>query len=233
MSPPGPDLWTIHELGENVARALAHHYLGARDARTRDVPDLRTIRYYTTLGLLDRPAEMRGRTALYGRRHLLQLVAIKQLQSRGMSLTQIQQRLLGATDAALAEFAGRGVTTDPGRPTSHRGSIAARDDRLFWKERPAPVSVPSSFHNESGVSRPTADVKPPAAAAYEEARPLQAVGLEGDVVVLLPAPRVIDPAEIAAIRRAAAPLIQHLRKLRLIQPAPKGEDDDQIAAGDR
>ena len=67
--------WTIEELGERIAEALGGQgYDGVPSGRVRDVPDLRTIRYYTTLGLLDRPAAMRGRTALYGSRHLLQLV---------------------------------------------------------------------------------------------------------------------------------------------------------------
>src|SRR5690348_15034744 len=73
-------LLTLDELSARVALALADHYEGQASARVRDVPDVRTIRYYTTLGLIDRPAALRGRTALYGRRHLLQLVAIKRLQ---------------------------------------------------------------------------------------------------------------------------------------------------------
>ena len=73
------------------------------------MPDRRTIRYYTTLGLIDRPAEMRGRTALYGRRHLLQFVAIKKLQARGRSLAEIQQALAGQTDKELARIAGQDV----------------------------------------------------------------------------------------------------------------------------
>ena len=79
------ELWTIHQLSAEVERVLAVDYEGSRNGRVRDIPDLRTIRYYTTAGLLERPAEMRGRTALYGRRHLLQLVAIKKLQARAES----------------------------------------------------------------------------------------------------------------------------------------------------
>src|SRR3954468_22885713 len=96
-----PSLWTIDELGAQVALALSVDYDGPPNGRVRDVPDRRTIRYYTTLGLLDRPAEMRGRTALYGRRHLMQLVAIKRLQARGLSLSEVQQRLVGLGGAAL------------------------------------------------------------------------------------------------------------------------------------
>src|SRR5579859_7454093 len=98
-------LWTIDQLGAQTAAALAERYEGAPNGRIRDVPDRRTIRYYTTLGILDRPAEMRGRTALYNRRHLMQLVAIKRLQARGLSLAEVQSKLLGLTDAALARLA--------------------------------------------------------------------------------------------------------------------------------
>ena len=58
--------WTIQQLSQVVRRILAAgDYEGQSSGRVRDVPDLRTIRYYTTLGLLDKPAEMRGRRAYY------------------------------------------------------------------------------------------------------------------------------------------------------------------------
>src|SRR5215470_1513042 len=98
-------LWTIDELGGEVALALSVDYEGQASGRVREVPDRRTIRYYTTLGLIDRPAEMRGRTALYGRRHLLQLVAIKRLQARALTIAELQAQLLGLTDRALEKIA--------------------------------------------------------------------------------------------------------------------------------
>ncbi|HVV19075.1 MAG TPA: MerR family transcriptional regulator, partial [Pseudonocardiaceae bacterium] len=98
-------LWTIDELSAGVAGALAADYPGQSNGRVRDVPDRRTIRWYTTIGLLDRPAAMRGRTALYGRRHLLQLVAIKRLQADGRTLAAVQEELLGATTAMLESIA--------------------------------------------------------------------------------------------------------------------------------
>src|SRR3954452_22504687 len=124
-------LWTIEELGSQVVLALADNYDGQRNGSVRQVPDLRTIRYYTTLGLIDRPAEMRGRTALYGRRHLLQLVAIKKLQMRGRSLAEVQRTLAGQTDKALAEVAGLEESggADPAALAPIRR--AARD---FWRQ---------------------------------------------------------------------------------------------------
>src|SRR3954464_8353042 len=99
------ELWTIDELGSRVALALSVDYDGQASGRVRDIPDRRTIRYYTTLGLIDRPVEMRGRTAVSGRGHRLHLVASKRLQTRGLSLAELQQHLVGLTDAALAQLA--------------------------------------------------------------------------------------------------------------------------------
>src|SRR3954449_10098324 len=98
--------WTMVELVARVAAALdGAAYAGAPNGRVRDVPDARAIRWYATIGLVDRPAAMRGRTALYGPRHLLQLVAVKRRQAQGRTLAEIQQELAGAGDTALREIA--------------------------------------------------------------------------------------------------------------------------------
>src|SRR5438876_6270293 len=102
---PEKTLLPLDDLCSQVALALSVDYDGAPNERIRDVPDRRTIRYYTTLGLIDRPRAMRGRTALYGRRHVLQLVTIKRWQGHGLSLSEIQQRLLGLSDAELERLA--------------------------------------------------------------------------------------------------------------------------------
>src|SRR5260221_7241145 len=121
--------WTIDELSAAAEAALAEGYGGPPNGRVRDVPDRRTIRYYTTLGLIDRPARMRGRTALYGRRHLLQLVPIKRLQANGLSLHDVQQRLLALSDRELEPIAR--LPDLPQRPAAGTAPQAARRD--FWK----------------------------------------------------------------------------------------------------
>src|SRR5262245_32517001 len=94
--------WRIEQLMELAARALElAPNNGQVSGRVRDVPDVRTIRYYTTIGLIDRAAEMRGRTAFYGPKHLRQIVAIKRLQAQGMSLVQVQESLAGASAKKL------------------------------------------------------------------------------------------------------------------------------------
>jgi hypothetical protein len=118
--------WTLDELTERVGAALSVGYDGQPSGRVRDLPDQRAIRWYTTIGLVDRPAAMRGRTAMYGSRHLLQLVAIKRLQARGRSLVAIQAELAGATDTQLARVAQLAEAPVPrGAPVAPRPPGAA------------------------------------------------------------------------------------------------------------
>jgi MerR HTH family regulatory protein len=187
-------LFTLDELCSQVALALSNGYGGAPNERIRDVPDRRTVRYYTTLGLIDRPARMRGRTALYGRRHLLQLVAIKRLQANGLSLQEVQQQLLGMLDRELEEIAQ--LPDLPEGPTS----AAVPDEprrREFWKSVPPPAAE---------------ETPPPATPAV-----VQGVPLSDRVVLLLPLRRAPDAADIEAIHAAAGPLLHLLQRRRLLE----------------
>jgi len=94
--------YSLNELSDEVARLLKDRGLIGmqQDQRVSAAPDKRTIRYYTTLGLLDRP-EIEGRQAKYVDRHVMQLVAIKALQSVALPLSEIQSMLYGLTDDEL------------------------------------------------------------------------------------------------------------------------------------
>ena len=95
-------MFNLDELSSEVARQLAERGLlgAAPDARVAAAPDARTVRYYTTLGLLDRP-RIENRQARYGTRHLLQLLAVKGLQAFQLPLAEIQERLYARSDADL------------------------------------------------------------------------------------------------------------------------------------
>lgn len=116
--------WRIDELAERAASVLDGTGAPAASGRVTPVPDRRMLRYYTTLGLLDRP-EVRGRVAYYGRRHLLQVVAIKRLQAGGASLAQVQEALAGATTSTLERIAD--LPPEPAAPPA----------RQFWRAAPA------------------------------------------------------------------------------------------------
>ncbi|MEU4390256.1 MerR family transcriptional regulator [Kribbella sp. NPDC023855] len=137
------ELWTLGELAERVEAALADSP-GPVNGRVRAVPDQRAIRWYTTTGLIDRPAQMRGRTALYSRRHLLQLVAIKRRQSQGHALAEIQAELTGAPDEALEPIAAlppEPAANHPSEPPSAPADAAAPERTRFWTDRPAGADV--------------------------------------------------------------------------------------------
>src|SRR5687768_7317911 len=126
-----------------VAEALNSSGYGGQDSqRVREVPDVRTIRYYTTLGMLDKPSEMRGRTAYYGRKHLLQIVAIKRLQSQGQPLANIQQKLLGADETTLKSLAGltdealNAIIESKPSPTTSQPTPSASRPAKFWERTP-------------------------------------------------------------------------------------------------
>lgn len=78
-----------------AAAALLQRAPAPEDERVSAVPDARTIRYYQSLGLVERPGRYAGRVALYGLRQLVQVVAVKLLQAQGHSLGQIQRALAG------------------------------------------------------------------------------------------------------------------------------------------
>lgn len=190
----GEATWTLDELTAEVEAALAEGYEGPASGRVRDVPDRRTIRYYTTLGLIDRPAAMRGRTALYGRRHLLQLVAIKKLQAGGRSLAEIQRSLTGQGDAELARIAGQGG----------QGSVEVR------APGPPPPGRQLSRQEPVAPEAPAGAVGPPMA--------LCGVPLQEGVTLLFAPSRPIGAEDLEAIRDAAVPMLRILSRAGLIPP---------------
>lgn len=198
--------WTIDQLAERVDAALSVGYPGQTSGRVRQVPDRRAIRYYTTLGLLDRPAAMRGRVAVYGQRHLLQLVAIKRLQAEGLSLAEVQARLAGATDARLREVARLPAAAAAPAPLARArvaaarpagdGPVAAR--ARFWGQRPA-----------APAPAPATTPAPPAI--------VQGVRLSEGATLLVEGGRPLDDEDLRAILAAAAPLLAALRDRGLLE----------------
>lgn len=207
--------WTLDELAERVDTALAVDYPGPPSGRVRAVPDRRAIRWYTTIGLIDRPVAHRGRTALYGPRHLLQLVAVKRLQARGLPLVAIQQELAGATDSQLARVARlpEGVAPGPATPAT-RGKARRAG---FWRERPAAFTVAA---DAATLTDPTDPVGP----AGPTPATLRGVRLGDGATLLLEPGRELGAEDVRAVLEAAGPLLAALRERGL---GPGAEEPDQ------
>jgi len=235
--------WTLAELVAQVAARIAA-LPPPRNGQVRAIPDERTVRYYGTIGLLDRPSAMRGRTALYGAKHVAQVVAIKRLQAAGRSLAEIQQLWPTLDDPTLARMSGVELAAAP-RP-------AGRAE--FWKREAreqAPAREPARARHggpahegaqaheqalarewlareEAGACDGTQAHEEPAAREGAEARGMAVelrVALAPSVVLLMTVAGdsvAMSPADVRAIRAAAAPLLAELASRRLASH-PGGE----------
>ena len=130
MSPATPPDLSLDAVVEEVQQTLRRLGICDRglDGRVAPVPDARTVRYYTTLGLVDRPRIV-DREARYGQRHVLQLAAIKRLQVEGSRLADIQRRLYGRSDAEL-----RALLAIPTAAAPARRAVLA--EPTLWREVP-------------------------------------------------------------------------------------------------
>ncbi len=95
---------TLDELCTSVQQEMGRRHFPSPGGRVADGLNARTVRYYTTLGLIDRPLSYQGGSARYGPRHLLQLLAIKALQARFLPLPEVQKHLYGKSDAELLQI---------------------------------------------------------------------------------------------------------------------------------
>lgn len=237
--------WTIAELAELAAEALATpRALGAdtsaatsgpegglddgpdagplrTNGRVRDVPNERLIRWYGTVGLVDPPLSRRGRVARYGRRHLLQLVAVKRRQAEGKSLAEIQVELAGVTDETLAAVARvpalRPAPAQEGGswPATGAGALAAGSPAAVpsrsWARQPrqSVAEAPSTGTDEDGT-----DV-PPASLVY-------GIRLAPGLTLLLDGPdREPGPEDMTRIVNAARPLLEELASRGLAASAAR------------
>jgi DNA-binding transcriptional MerR regulator len=209
--------WTLSEL---VAEATASTITlpAPKNGQVRAVPDERTVRYYGTIGLLDRPLAMRGRTALYGRKHLAQVVAIKRLQSAGRSLAEIHELWPKLDEVTLARMSGIELA-GKGRATR----------KEFWKRTPASEARPSETRpSEARPSEARPSEARPSETRPSETRPPQLelrFELAPDIFLVIGTPddalQTMTPADVRAIHAAAAPLVAELARRGLIAP-PSG-----------
>lgn len=104
MSEQNGKLWSLEELSQLSQAEMERRRIPTPGGRVSQVPTTRTIRYYTSLGLVDRPLAYDGGLAQYGPRHLLQLLAIKVLQAEYLPLPEIQKQLYGRSEDELRQL---------------------------------------------------------------------------------------------------------------------------------
>src|SRR3954463_11624163 len=138
--------WNARGLASHVTGLVDSIGVGPTNASARAAPSARSIRYYVSNGLLDRP-EGTGTSATYGYRHFLQLLSVKIRQREGANLVTIKRELAELTGDALgrrvatslaaalgATAETRRVSADDDGPSSWRRVIVADGVELHIKE---------------------------------------------------------------------------------------------------
>jgi DNA-binding transcriptional MerR regulator len=96
----------VAELADHVARILAESGPTQERGTVSEVPDERTIRYYLSEGLISPAEERQGTASVYGYLHLLQLLAVKKLQSEHLPIRKIREVVGGRSERELERLVG-------------------------------------------------------------------------------------------------------------------------------
>lgn len=184
-------MWRMEELVK-LSQRLIDLLPEGDSKRIRWLPNERLVRYYTTLGLLDRPAAIKGRTAFYNLRHLLQVLAIKTLQAEGLSLQECQQRLAGRSDQELVDTIGLPADFKGRLDGESEEEAAPPPPRRFWERPPA---------------EPAVQVRP------RETFALQGLELAPGVQLVIDS-RLYPDLDPARLRRAATDLVELLSQAK-------------------
>lgn len=195
----------VVDLAQRVLDANGIEHGSGRVAPTLSV---RTLRYYATSGLLD-PTPRVARAAVYGRRHLYQVLAIRRGLAAGRTLSMIRDELAGKSNEELAAYANLDLSLVP---DDLGDATAAAPPARFWERQPTtgvdappPVATPAL---RGGTGR--GEITGSAASARPAAPPQLAFVTHvvhiGPVSVSLPT--LPSKALLGRLERAAQPLLE-------------------------
>ena len=124
--------------------------LGARQDRgtVSEIPDERTIRFYQSEGLLDPPIFKAGTASVFTEKHLLQLVAIKLLQSQDLPIKKIRIVIDGKSENELEDLIERSRESSNSDATSYLTAVKKK----LESDRGIPTPTPQSREVSEGPS---------------------------------------------------------------------------------
>lgn len=179
MSDDKPKEWTLRELAAET---------GVTE---------RTVRYYISRDLVDPPLRA-GRGAAYGEKHKAQIEAVRELQAKGLMLSQIEHALATGSRRGPASDASFGILNAPESP------------HMLWFEKDGSLDRSQAAEVALSADR----LLSPPAAALPEPETWRSYRVSPDVVVMHRAGaapwrtrRVLD-----ALRRFAAEISSSIPK---------------------
>jgi hypothetical protein len=141
--------WNARGLAAHVTALVDSAGLRPTNASARAAPSARSVRFYVSHGLLDRP-EGAGTAATYGYRHFLQLLAIKIRQREGQTLETIKREMKDVTGDALerriAQSLAPALVANPVTPRTEDEAPVA------WRRMPVAEGVEIHVRGDSPSS---------------------------------------------------------------------------------
>ena len=190
----------VAELADVAARVLAESGPVQERGTVSEVPDERTVRYYLTEGLLSPAEEKQGTASVFGYLHLLQLLAVKNLQAQHLPIRKIRELVEGRSERELERLLGVDARTpDKNAALSYLESLLTQP--------PSAPPVAASPHsvaaqrNTQFAAAPSASAPPGQATGTWERIELEP-GLELHI-----SSSYRPPAEARGIRRLAAGIV--------------------------
>jgi DNA-binding transcriptional MerR regulator len=114
------------------------------------VPDERTIRYYMAEGLIQTPEERQGTASVFGYLNLLQLLAVKKLQSEHLPIRKIRELVAGKNEQELESMLGvRGAAGGKTEAKRYLETLLAQPtgQPLMDAAPPAPQAAAAQSHS--------------------------------------------------------------------------------------
>ena len=143
--------WNARGLAAPAPSLVAAAGRRPTNASARAAPSARSVRFYVSHGLLDRP-EGTGTAATYGYRHLLQLLAIKIRQREGQRLEVIKKEMKELAGDALERRVA--TTLAPALATGSDVAVQHDDDRpAVWRRLPVADGIELHVRDDSPAAR--------------------------------------------------------------------------------
>ena len=192
----------VAELAAVAGRLLAQVGPVQERGTVSEVPDERTVRYYLTEGLLSPAEEKQGTASVFGYLHLLQLLAVKNLQAQHLPIRKIRELVEGRSERELERLLG----VDAGKQTDKNAALSYLET-LLTQTYAAPTTTPppAAVLRGSAPQRPAAPSVPlplPGAVAGTWSRIEIEPGLELHI-----SSAYRPPGEAKGLRRLAAAIV--------------------------
>ena len=142
------------------ARSLAAHATALVDAAglrptnasARAAPSARSVRFYVSNRLLDRP-EGTGTSATYGYRHLLQLLSIKIRQREGQTLDVIKREMKEISGDSLERRVATSLAPALGVSDGAALGRRAEEGPATWRRLPVAEGIELHVRDDSPAAR--------------------------------------------------------------------------------